>query len=312
MFDVSGLPPMYRCDVQRFDAIDNSSGTGTWQQWIKPRGTSMVYMLAMGSGSGGGGGFSGADTTARGGGGGGGSCAIATIMYPGIFVPDLLYVNVAVGGAGSVGTGQPGTAGQRSFIGQIPPHVNMSQTVPTGDGCMLISGASTAGGGGAGTGAAGGAAGTAEGVLVLSNVKWLTSGLFQAYVGVAGGAGGLGNNPGGNIAVPIAQRPMVTNGGGGGGCTSANQLGGGLLTGDYLPALGKGTAGVNSGAGPNGWSLTSPLYSVGGAGGASVTAGTGGAGGRGGIGCGGGGGGAGVTGGQGGQGGNGLVYIISW
>lgn len=316
MYDVSGLPPLYRSEVRRYDAIDASSGAGTWQQWVKPRGCSMVWMMAMGSGSGGGGGFSGADATARGGGGGGGSSAICTMLIPAIFLPDILYVAVGVGGAGGGGTGQQGISNQRTFISQAPPLSALTQGILTTDNNIVLqSGAGTGGGGVAGNGVTGtsAAGGGAESATVISNERWLASGIFQAYVGSGGAQGGAGgNNPGNTIPVPVAQRPQNTGGGGGGSCTSANQIGGSLVAGPYLPSLGAGTAGVSNGAGPNGWSLTSPLYSCGGAGGASVTAGTGGAGGRGGQGCGGGGGGAGVTGGAGGQGGNGVAFIISW
>ena len=78
---------------------------GTWQQWERPRNVSMIHIVAIGSGAGGGGGLTGLTGTARGGAGGGGSGAIACCCGPLWLLPDFLYVNAGVGGAGN-GSGQ--------------------------------------------------------------------------------------------------------------------------------------------------------------------------------------------------------------
>jgi hypothetical protein len=70
--DTFGIPSNFRGDVQIFHA--NNLSTTSWQQWTKPRGTSMSYMICIGGGGGGGGAHSAASGT-NGGGGGGGACS---------------------------------------------------------------------------------------------------------------------------------------------------------------------------------------------------------------------------------------------
>ena len=67
--DFGFLPPQFKGDVQLF--LPTGTAATQWQQWIKPRGVGMVYMIAIGGGGGGGGGFTGASNTTRGGGGDG-------------------------------------------------------------------------------------------------------------------------------------------------------------------------------------------------------------------------------------------------
>lgn len=66
--------------------------TGAVQVFAKPKGCSMLYILAVGGGSGGTNG-----ATALGGRGGGGGNVFVTIL-PAVFVPDIVYVSVGAGG----------------------------------------------------------------------------------------------------------------------------------------------------------------------------------------------------------------------
>ena len=81
--DFGFLPPQFTSDVQMFFA--NTNATTQWQQWIKPKGVTMVHILCIGAGGGGGGGQSASGN--KGGGGGGGSGAIGSLIIPAIFLP---------------------------------------------------------------------------------------------------------------------------------------------------------------------------------------------------------------------------------
>ena len=89
-----------------------SSGT-----WVKPRGISIIEIVAIGAGGGGGGGLSKTSTLVGAGGGGGGSGAISKLIIPAIFVTDSLVVRVGVGGSG--GAGGNGTAGNAGATGVV-------------------------------------------------------------------------------------------------------------------------------------------------------------------------------------------------
>jgi len=113
MFDVFGLPPKEQANVKVYYP-QGTNTNGTWQQWMKPRGTSVVYMFAIGGGGGGGGGFTRA-SGAAGGGGGGGGAATASLLIPAFFVPDVLYVQPGVGGLGGAAN-TAGSAGGHSYV----------------------------------------------------------------------------------------------------------------------------------------------------------------------------------------------------
>ena len=80
--------------------------------WYKPQGITMVHIFAVGGGAGGGGGQVYTAGVGGGGGSGGGSAASGKIIFPAKLLPDILYVNVGVGGLGgaSISNGSNGTA----------------------------------------------------------------------------------------------------------------------------------------------------------------------------------------------------------
>lgn len=310
--DLFHIPSNFKGDVQIFHA--NNQSTINYQPWTKPRGTSMIYMIAIGGGGGGGGGHTKASGT-NGGGGGGGACSgMASLFIPSFLLPDTLYVQVGVGGLGGAAT-VAGGAGTNSYI-------MFSPLVFTAANALLSSNTNAPGGGGAGALAAVGAAGTVP--TIATNTVEGTLGKFSAVVGIVGSAGGAVAGGNGTDVTAWGTLPLSA-GAGGGGCNTTNFNGGNITPSaaldftyiDYPATAGGaalgGTGGTTSAnIGSAGVSIMSPFLQSGGAGGGTNAAGAAGDGGRGGIGCGGGGGGAGNPGGRGGNGGNGLVAIFSW
>ena len=109
MLDTGHLPLNTKFDQQIFSANAAANGVG-WHSWRKPRGVSFIQFFCLGGGGGGGGGFAGAVGAAAAGGGGGAS-AQSSIIFPAHLLPDVLYISVGYGGAGSSGTGVAGGAG---------------------------------------------------------------------------------------------------------------------------------------------------------------------------------------------------------
>jgi hypothetical protein len=313
--DVFNFPSNFKGDVQIFHA--NNQSTINYQQWIKPRGTSMTYFFLVGGGGGGGGGHQKPSTTNGGGGGGGGSGSITKLIIPSFLLPNSLYIRVGVGGLG----GNVSTAGGAATTS----HVLFSPLAYAAQNSLISSESTPAGGGGAGLVGAAGAAGTAADGAAGSVHS--TLGIYSGVVGQAGGAGGAitGNN--GTSITAWSIRPISSGAGGASpsvGALPADFQGGSIASvsdfnfpkmnfttvnsvaaggGVFNPNL-NGDAGINF--------IDGPFLQSGGAGGGSAALSTAGNGGKGGIGCGGGGGGAGTTGGRGGNGGNGMVAIFSW
>jgi hypothetical protein len=327
--DMGFLPPQFRGDVQLFFPTGNANTL--WQTWNKPRGISMIYMIAIAGGGGGGGGFTRATTVAGGGGGSGACSGMATLMMPAIFLPDTLKVSVGPGGAG----GAPGANGQNGVNSYVTLGAGLTTgiTIPN---VILASGANAPGGGGAGTGAAAGPAGAVPTVATIGAVGpmgklgiWPNTGTAtnNGYVGLVGVIGGAQTGAAGtNITTGWNVIPFTPGASGAGVNTAGTGFVGGSITlqaavdfadGAFSPAaiLAGGTAGSGAavgGNGNNGIRSMKPFLHTGGTGGGSADGQIGGNGGMGGIGCGGGGGGAGTTGGRGGNGGDGMVAIICW
>lgn len=314
--DLFGLPPTFKGDVQIFHA--NNTSTITHQPWIKPRGTSMTYMMAIAGGGGGGGGFSKASGAAGGGGGGGACSGIGKLIIPSFLLPDTLYVQVGQGGLGGAAS-TAGAAGTNSYIMFTPLVFSAANT-------LLSSGTNAPGGGGAGNATNPATAGSIPTVAAIATLSpQLAIGMFTASVGLIGVTGGAVAGGVGSSVTAWSTLPMSP-GAGGAGATGPGDFNGGAQTANaalsitYLNwpitagAIAAGGTGGTTDAhdGNAGVSLLSPFLQSGGSGGGSNVAGVAGDGGRGGIGCGGGGGGAGTTGGRGGNGGNGLVAIFSW
>ncbi len=332
--DFGFLTSQFNGDVQMFFSTGvTSTATQNWQQWIKPKGVTMVYMLCIGAGGGGGGGRSGASNTTRGGGGGAGGAGVTTLMVPAIFLPNALKISVGAGGAGG-DANTAGNSGNSSYI-SLGTGVGSGLVIPN-----LILQANPSTGGGAGTtAAAGGLGGGGSAVTIASLGPIGKAGLFSAtilatnagYAGQNGAAGGVHTGAVGASFANAWASISTTPGSGGAGINTPAQAGfaGGNISisgptavdyagGTITPATNllvggtAGSAGVPGGNGSPGIKLWRPFLNTGGTGGGSSDNAAGGNGGDGGYGCGGGGGGAGTTGGRGGNGGDGLVVIISW
>lgn len=317
--DFGFLPPGVNGDIQYF--FSNNMATTLWQQWVKPKGITMCFMVCIAGGGGGGGGFSGASTTARGGGGSGACSCISTMLVPALFLPDVLKVNVGAGGLGG-GPTVAGGNGTNSYIA-TGAGVTAGITIPN---LILVSGVNAPGGGGAGTIAAAGAAGAIPTIAAKANIGWMgawaTTNFTVGFAGVIAGAqtGAVGTA----ITASWNTLPITPGSSGAGVNTVGAGFAGGAISlqatmdipdGIFNSSILAGGVAGGAGAAGNGnagiqcWK---PFIMTGGTGGGSSDGSTGGIGGKGAIGCGGGGGGAGVTGGKGGDGGNGLVIIISW
>lgn len=308
MLDFFSTPSSTVADVQVFGPNSATVGAG-WVTWNKPRGTSMCYMLVLGSGGAGGNGVIGANSTA-GGGGGGGSGGQSTLLTPSFLLPDTLFISVAGGSS---------AAGFASYVTIAPGTLVANNTVVLSNG---------GGVGGNASGATGGTAGTAGSVSTLATMPLGGLGNSLLLAGQAGIAGG-GAVAGVNLVLPVTGL-YVTGGTGGGGlpATATTGTNGGSFTvaGQFPPqpgGVGPSVATIPGGMGSNGFNkvFRQLPYNYGGTGGGSshgsaTGAGlVGGAGAPGGIGCGGGGSGGALTGstqGLGGRGGDGQVIIICW
>lgn len=292
-----------------------NGSTDAWQTWLKPKNIGWVYITCIGSGGGGGSGSNVAGSNG-GGGGGGGSSSVTKILLPSNLIPDVLYVQVGVGGAGGTGTLNNAVDGQLSYV-SISPSTTASNVI-------IASGTVAAQAGNTGTSSVGGTGG-AGGTVFTSSVGILSElGIWQTIAGRTAANGGFGTF-GGNVT-GISLGTFLSPGAGGAGMsTGGNDFQGGsiLATGGVLSFNVAGGA-AGGGAGRRGYiSITPnnqpfasrkfPLIVTGGSGGGSngTISGGGGNGGPGQLGCGGGGAGSidGGSGRVGGRGGDGIVLI---
>ena len=286
MLDLSHIPNSQQ-DVRIF----NANGSA-WQTWQKPRKCNYVYIMCIGGAGGGAGGGSSVYAP------GGASAGISRALYNAQQLPDSLYIQVGLGGAGGTWAtaGSPGT---RSLVALQPVIITQSMVLVSGNAAALggrVTGANAAG----------------ETPPVQTSATFLSLSTFIGTAGVTSIASNVSPAPP-NITPFTSQ--IVTPGGGGGGGGLNN--GASILSTTISPLIVGGLA-SSSGNGENGADgITSykPFYSLGGAGGGSSSVANGGNGGNGGIGAGGGGGAggsSGVNGGTGGKGGDGIVIIISF
>jgi hypothetical protein len=294
MLDLSHIPNSQQ-DVKIFYAV---SGSNSWQTWQKPRKCSYVWIMCIGGGGGGGGGQVVGSTV---GGSGGGSGGVSRALYNAQQLPDTLYVQVGLGGAGGI-TNSSGQSGSRSWVSLQP--VLVSQNLVQGSGTN-----SPAAGGASGTGV------SAAGEVAIAQ----TTGIFLTLSNFIGTAGQASTAYGASWdTTPLTSQITSAGAGGGSSAFTGNILSSSISP--YLPGGAYGaTSGSNGGNGLDGFLSWKPFYSLGGSGGGSAISGSGGNGGNGGIGSGGGGGGTGNSlvnpsyiAGRGGKGGDGLVVIISF
>lgn len=297
-------------DTSINNQIFYAKGSTDFQLWTKPPNAKFVSIFCLGSGGGGGGGMPGTATTARRGGGGGGSGGFSLGTFSASQLPDLLYMNVGIGGTAGAGgaAATNGGAGALSYVSVQPNNTAIN--------ILLASGTIAATGGN--SGGNGGNAGVASTIWNGNILNAL--GLATTTAGTNGGAGAISV-----AATSITPTTIVCGGPSGGNTSTAAAFAGGNVVGSgFLNTISGGALGSGANAGGDGSdgflpNLSSPnknmptFFTAGSGGGASVS-GQGGNGGGGSYGCGGGGGGAGFTNlvGAGGKGGDGLIVITAW
>ena len=284
----------------------------SWQVWNKPINAQFVRFLVLGGGAGGGGGRTSAVNTAAGG-GGGGSSAIAIAKIPASFLPDTLYINVGLGGAGGAAS-TTGSAGNLSYVSMQPNTTAFNILLQSG------SAAPTAGGGG--TSSVAGVGGTGSTAWTYASFVFGQLGMITTVAGQNGANGGSQTSNG----VSITPTLFIAGGAGGAGVSSgtagSSHNGGDIIGTGFLNTITGGIADsttlIQGNAGwtnIDGVSSYEPMFFTGGSGGGSANTSSraGGRGGNGSFGCGGGGGGGAYsgTGGAGGNGGDGLVIITT-
>jgi len=298
MLDLSHIP-----NSQQDIKIFYSNGiTNAWQTWTKPRKCQWVWIMAIGGGGGGAGGATPINNAGTGGGSGGVTRAIFNASH----LPDTLFIQVGLGGAGGT-SNVNGSGGTRSTISILP-----NTTTTNG---VLSSG----------TNATAGAGGQFSGTAVAGEVAYTTAnsvfGSLSTFVSTQGVSSGGPNGffPLSNITPLTSQITCPGASGAGMGSTPPAAINAASILATSISPLiaggsGSAAAATNGGDGANGITSWKPFFSLGGAGGGNAVSGSGGRGGNGGIGSGGGAGGASATatGGTGGKGGDGLVVIISF
>ena len=299
MLDLSHIPDSQQ-DIKIFNAV---SGSNSWQTWQKPRKCQWVWVMAIGGAGGGAGGGNIGSVYST----GGASGAVTRALFNASHLPDTLYAQVGLGGAGG-GVGTAGSAGTRTYV-SIRPTTSATDVI-------ISSGLAAAAGGTSGTGTS--AAG--ETAFTSGNGAFVSLATFISTAGTTATGTAVQQAP--NITPLTSQ--ITCPGGGGPGLpnpATVSYNGASILSSSIGPLIQGGAlasaSGSSGGRGADGITSWKPFYSLGGAGGGSSISGSGGNGGNGGIGSGGGGGGAvvaslGNTAGSGGRGGDGLVVIISF
>jgi hypothetical protein len=280
-----------------------ANGSTAWQTWNKPRNAKFIQIFCLGSGGGGGGGGLNVAGTAINAGGGGACAGYSRCIYPAAFLPDNLYVQVAVGGSGGAGSntsnsnGSSGTAGAISYVAIQPANTAIG---------VIAQSTNTIAGGGNGNGNVTGAVAA----WTTATNPFTILGLILATAGIAG----LAQNTAGTTAITSS---IVTQGAGGGSKPANNQNAGGSIFSASVVLTTQLNGGVAGGSpGKDGYGSLIPFCGTGGSGGGGNLTGNGGRGGDGWYGCGGGGAGSGLStggfrGGNGGRGGNGIVIITT-
>jgi hypothetical protein len=297
MIDLFNIP-----NSQDNTSIFYANGSA-WQTWRKPRKCNYVFMMAIGGGAGGAGGLQNAAANMAVGGPAG---AITRALFNSSNLPDILYIQVGLGGRGGI-PNNSGAAGNRSFISLS------SSTIATN----VIMASGTAGAVGGPSGAGSSVLGETAFNSAVGN--FITLSTFISTIG----------NPTPLYTSSIIDITPLTSqitcpGAGGGGVSNLSPRtvfdGSSINATSFSPRISGGTSFTGSTAatnGDNGYTSWKPFFSTGGAGGGCSYSGTSGNGGKGGIGSGGGAGGvsytsAGGVAGNGGDGGDGLVIIVSF
>jgi len=294
MLDLSHIPN----NQENIKVFYSTGIANAWQTWQKPRKCQYVWIMCIGGAGGGAGGFGANSVYSP----GGASGAVTRALFNASHLPDTLYVQVGLGGAGGT-SNQSGSAGTKSNVSILP------NTTATN---VVLASGTTAAVGGTNTGA--NSAG--ETAMTTTVAAFASLANFISTLGVT--SVGSTTLPSGPNITPFSSQLVTQGAAGGAGETNAIN-GASILSSSITPLISGGIGTIVSGSiggnGADGITSWKPFFSTGGAGGGNSVSGSGGKGGNGGIGSGGGAGGgfkSGFTGGVGGKGGDGLVVIISF
>jgi hypothetical protein len=276
MLDLSHIPN----NQENIKVFYSTGIANAWQTWQKPRKCQWVWIMCIGSGGGGGSAYTGVFAS-------GGSGAVTRALFNASHLPDILYIQVGLGGAGAIGVAGnlAGSAGNRSNVSILPNTTTTNVVLSSGN-------------------IAASNVGIGETVMTTATVACF--GTLANFVSIAGRT---------SIDTDITPLTSQIVTAGPYALVGTTSNGASILATSISPLISGGTIVVSGkgGKGADGITSWKPFFSTGGACGGRSQNGAGGDGGDGGIGSGGGGGGEGTTvGGNGGKGGDGLVVIISF
>ena len=244
-------------------------GSGDWQTWSKPRNAKFISMILISAGAGGGGGGAGSGVARTGSSGGGGG-SITKGFFPAFLIPDVLYVNVGVGGSGGTSNTQGG-AGSTTFV-SITPNSTLANVILASNAAVAVGGNPV------------GTTSSSANPFVSTTSPFAYLGSFVSNGGGNSGVGGVNTGGAGGTIGPIN---VISPGAGGGGSSAANVngAGGSFTAAGFFPGTTGGAAGGTN-PGTNGFILEpastssniirNPLFNLGGAGGGANGAATGG------------------------------------
>ena len=250
MLDLSHIPNSQQ-DVRIFYAI---SGSNSWQTWQKPRKCNYVWIMCIGGGGGGAAGYTNPILSGQNTGGGGGG--ISRALYNAQQLPDSLYVQVGVGGAGGDPSISVAQAGTRSLVALQPVVAAQNQVCISGN-VAAVGGIQNSGGGSSG-----------ETASTQATATFYTLSNFLSTAGQSSTGGTVGQPT--NVT-PLTSQITCPGGSSSGRTTVFN--GASILSSSISPLIAGGTlataSGSSGGNGGNGITSWKPFFSLGGAGGGS-------------------------------------------
>lgn len=277
-------------DIPNKDGFWMFTSPNTWQTWVKPNQYNNFMIYVCGGGGGGRGGAGLASGAFYGGPGGAGG-QFLTINAPSFLLPENLYINIGLGGAGGTSGGGYGSAGGTSYLCYYP-NTNAANVIAPASGGAASALNSPNGG-------------VIAAAFTNQTIFSITSSQSAGANAITGGTGNFSSTA-----------CCIYGGASGGGRDASNVYydGGAQIGSNIHPTL-FGSLANNSGVnGGDGYFIKKPFTALGGAGSGSSST-TPGRGGNGIFGSGGGGGGISAAGGgtnRGGRGGDGFIIIIGY
>ena len=226
MLDVYNLPSSNSGDEQIFIGTSNTGTYLDFHTWQKPRGCSMVHLLAVGAG------------------GGGGSGTVVSVWIFSSFLPDTLYIWASQGGKGGQLGGSSGSGGLTGGPTIVATDPKLSGGVVINANRIIYASGGNGGSGGVSNGV-GGDGGAAASTPIIGDMPLAGLGFYQFLPGLSGGKGG-GSQGGGTWSTTSTtinidnQGPglFVTGGIGGVGTDGTGLSIPGQITGNIINSIG--------------------------------------------------------------------------